>query len=441
MFSQELRIASPVDQPVRLVAGAFYQFQSNEILQDYQVANLAPLLSVNNRPGTLWLTQQYRTDRNYAAFGEVSWDIAPTITLTAGGRLFKYDNTLIGFFGFGRDPAFIQGGNNAGPPNAIFSTQTGVAGCFTQSGERLRAAQLAGQADTTLLPAAVAGGPCTNLGVFDNGNVKPVRAEGDGVTWRFNGTWKPRDGLLFYATASKGFRPGGNNRRGDFGDYKPDFLTNYELGAKLRFGPLRINAALYQQEWQNFQFSYLGPNSFTVITNGPNARIRGLDVDTTLQIERLSVNVAAAITDARTRNKLCRTADQGVVCFGANVLAPTGTRLPITPQLKMAGTARYTAPMGAAKVYGQLNFSYQTEASSDLRVNFAAAQGGLPAFGTLNAALGSNWPNYSLEVFVSNIFDTRGQLARSVSCGGCTDRPYVFPTAPRTIGLRTGAKF
>jgi len=441
MFSQELRIASPADQPLRLVAGAFYQFQSNDIHQDYQVAGLASQLSVNGLPGTLWLTQQHRVDKNYAAFGELTWDIAPKVTLTAGGRLFKYDNTLIGFFGFGRDPNFIQGAENSIPPNAIYSTRTGVAGCFTQSGVRLREAQVAGQADTTLLPAAVDGSPCTNLGTYANGKVDPVRAKGDGVTWRFNATWKPQPGLLFYATASKGFRPGGNNRRGDFGDYKPDYLTNYELGAKLKLGPMRINAALYQQEWQNFQFSYLGPNSFTVITNGPNARIRGFDVDATFQLERLNLNVAAAYTDAKTRDKLCSTVEQGVNCLGADVQAPAGTRLPITPQLKMAATARYTAPMGAAKVYGQLNFGFQSAASSDLRVAFAGRQGKLPSFGTINAAIGSNWPNYSIELFVSNIMDTRGQLSRSVSCGACTGRPYVFPTAPRTIGLRTGAKF
>ena len=40
-------------------------------------------------------------------------------------------------------------------------------------------------------------------------------------------------------------------------------------------------------------------------------------------------------------------------------------------------TARYTVPMGDAKVYGQLNGMYQTSASSDLRVDYAAALGRL----------------------------------------------------------------
>ena len=68
-LSQEFRIASPQDKRFRVVAGAFYQRQTNAIHQDYQVANLDPALSVNGIPATLWLTQQHRVDRDYAAFG------------------------------------------------------------------------------------------------------------------------------------------------------------------------------------------------------------------------------------------------------------------------------------------------------------------------------------------------------------------------------------
>ena len=46
-------------------------------------------LSVNGFPGTLWLTQQERVDKDYALFGEASFDITPQFTLTAGGRLYN----------------------------------------------------------------------------------------------------------------------------------------------------------------------------------------------------------------------------------------------------------------------------------------------------------------------------------------------------------------
>ncbi len=438
-FSQELRIASPQDKPVRLVGGLFYQYQSNDIHQDYQIANLGPKLSVNGNPGTLWLTQQHRIDRDYAAFGEVSWDIAPTLTLTAGGRLFRYDNTLIGFFGFGRNP-----GSNftASPPNAAYSSKTGVIQCFTTTGVRL--STVVGTPGVTLAPGSVPGSPCTNLGVASGTSITPVRAKGDGATYRFNASWKPSKGLLFYGTVSRGFRPGGINRRGDFGPYEPDYLVNYELGFKttLADGHVRLNGAVYQQDWQHFQFSYLGPNSFTIITNGPNARIRGFDMDATFNFDALTVNLAGAYTDAKIQQNLCHAIDPTFACTtgGNSIDAPAGTRLPITPKFKMSGTVRYTVPFGDAKGYFQLNGFYQSSAPSDLRIANNALQGELQSFGVANFSVGADWSDYSIEFFVSNLLDERGDLSRFVQCGQCT-RVYIVPVQPRTVGMRVGTKF
>ena len=458
-LSQELRIASPAGNPLRVVAGLFYQRQTNAIHQDYQVAGLAPLMSVNGFPGTLWLTQQQRVDKDYAAFGELSYEVTPKVTLTAGGRYFRYDNTLIGFFGFGRDPAFNQI-TQLVPPNAAYSTRTGVAGCFTTTGVRLRDAQLAGSATNTLLPPAVAGSPCTNLGVWNGSGIDPVRAKADGVTWRFNATWKPTDGVMLYATASKGFRPGGINRRADVPPYAADFLINYELGWKTTLAPgLRFNGAVYLQNWKKFQFSFLGANSFTEIHNGPDARIKGVEVDLAYTGGPLALNLSGSYTDARTTKNLCLFDDPSFACTLPSpdgipnmVSAPKGIRMPITPKWKLAGTARYTVPMGSAKVYGQINATYQSSASSDIRtavyetftgnvINPAALLGDLKGFGTVNLAFGSEWDRFSIEVFAANLLDERGQLSRFQACGSCGQRPYIVPITPRTFGLRVGAKF
>ena len=40
-------------------------------------------------------------DRDQAAFGEVSFDITPSLTATGGIRYFQSDNSLVGFFGYG----------------------------------------------------------------------------------------------------------------------------------------------------------------------------------------------------------------------------------------------------------------------------------------------------------------------------------------------------
>ncbi|MGJ3647788.1 TonB-dependent receptor [Sphingomonas sp. GlSt437] len=453
-LSQEFRVASPQDERFRVVAGLFYQRQSNDIHQDYQVTGLADNLSVNGHPGTLWLTQQHRVDRDYAMFGEASFDITPKLTATAGGRAYIYDNTLIGFFGFGRNP----GGNyTASPYNAAGSSRTGFIQCFTTSGARLR--DVVNGSPVTLLPAAVDGGPCTNLAVYAAGaGLKPVEASGQGVTYRFNLTWKPVHGLLFYGTVSSGFRPGGINRRANVPPYQADTLTNYELGAKTTLfnGKVRLNAAIYQQDWDKFQFSFLGQNSFTEIHNGPNARIRGVEADATFNSGGLSLNAAGSYTDAKTQQNLCLFDDPTYVCAntgnGNLVSAPKGTRLPITPQFKISGTARYTVPLSFAKAYGQLNVAHQSSAASDIRtaiyetgtgniINPAAELGRLAPFTTIDLAWGLEWTRFNVELFARNVGDERGQLSRFEECGSCGQRPYIVPIQPRTIGIRAGAKF
>ena len=106
---------------------------------------------------------------------------------------------------------------------------------------------------------------------------------------------------MFYATASKGFRPGGINRRGEIPPYDADFLYNYELGWKTTFGPWRWNGAIYHQLWKKFQFSFLGQNSFTEIHNGKDARINGLETDVNYTRGGLTLNAAmsdsASISD------------------------------------------------------------------------------------------------------------------------------------------------
>jgi outer membrane receptor protein involved in Fe transport len=443
-MSHELRVASPATDPFRLVAGVFMQRQSNDIYQNYLVDNLAPNMSVNGLPGTLWLTKQHRVDRDYAMFGEASFDVAPTFTLTAGIRVFMYDNDLIGFFGFGRDPT----GNYTASPRNPGDFSAGTSFCFVQGGQRLR--DVAGSPGITFVPPAIAGTPCTNLGNYNatTGAVDPAAARGSGVTYRFNATWKPASNVMLYGTFSRGFRPGGINRRGDIPAYLPDYLKNYEVGFKTTpMRGVRFNGAIYQQDWDRFQFSFLGPNSFTIISNGPSARVRGAELDLGYNVTNFAFNLNASYTDAIMRQNLCRKFDPANPDFTCTVdptnsiVATAGTRLPVTPQFKVAGTVRYTVPMGSAKAYGQVNASYQSWAPAALRASDTQILGRLDPYGLVNLAVGADWDKFNLELFVSNLFDERGQASKFVQCGACSQRVYTVPTLPRMFGLRIGAKY
>ena len=454
-MSQELRIASPADKPFRVIGGAFYQRQSNLIHQDYRVDGLADFVSVNGFPGTLWLTQQHRVDKDYALFGEASFDVTPRITLTAGGRWYKFDNSLIGFFGFGRNPG--DGGDgpySAFPRNAAGSNRTGVAACWTASGERLYNRDTDTYAsDRTLLPPEVSGSPCTNLGDFVDGKVIPKRVKDTGFIHRLNATWRPKDGLMFYATWSRGFRPGGINRRGDIPPYAADFLSNYELGWKTTFGRLRWNGAIYHQRWKKFQFSFLGQNSFTEIHNGKDANIDGVETDINYVSGGLTLNAAAAYTNAKTKGNVCGVfEDTTPDCSLSFVSVEDGARLPVTPKFKGSATARYSWPAwGDIKAHVQGGIAYKGSARASLRslqlqsgtfalVDPNAYLGRIKSSTVVDLFAGLDWPRWDIEAFVTNVFDSTDELSRGVNCGSCT-RTLIVPGRPRTIGIRTGMKF
>jgi iron complex outermembrane recepter protein len=448
-LSQEVRIASPADRPFRVLVGAFYQRQSNDILQEYRIDNLADALSVNGHPGLLWLTKQERVDRDYALFGEATFDITPQITLIGGGRYYKFNNSLFGFAGFGKSPLFDedQPGSHP-PPNAVWGS-SGVRRCLTVNGLQLRDDE-----DSPLAPGSLEGTPCTNVGNVVDGELVPRRSKDDGFIHRVSAQWKPRDGLMFYSTWSRGFRPGGINRQPNAPPYDPDFLTNYELGWKGSFGPVRWNGAIYHQDWKKFQFSFLGENSLTVIQNGRDARIRGIETDIGYVRGGLTLNAAAAYTDAKTKGNICHFALGNEDCSGLDdsgdpdfIVTPSGTRLPVTPKFKASATARYSWNLGLGRAHVQGGIAHQGSAAADLRQDVDGAGtnpndylGRIKGSTLVDLFAGYGWRNYSVEIFGMNIFDERNELSRFVVCSICT-QTKILPGRPRTIGLRAGVKF
>lgn len=446
-LSQELRFASPIDKPLRVIFGAFYQRQTNDIFQNYQVDNLADQYSVPGRPGTVWLTKQRREDKDYALFGEVNYDITPQFTLTAGGRLYKFDNTLFGFAGFG--PSGGPGGFT-----------TGVKTCLTADGSQVR-----DNTGAPILTGGVSGTPCTNVGDVVNGELKPRRNKKSGFIHRLNAQWKPREGLMFYATWSRGFRPGGINRQPNSPAYDADFLTNYELGWKTSFGRLRWNGAIYHQIWKTFQFSFLGENSLTVIQNGRDAKINGIETDINYVAGGLTLNAAAAYTDAKTKGNICNLIfDEAKDCSGVfpnptkpgkfifdYIVTPSGTRLPVTPKFKISATARYAWPMGPGRAHVQAGIAHQSSASVDIRRNIGSLTdplnpndflGRQKASTLVDLFAGYSWSKYTAEIYGANIFDERNQLSRFISCNiDYCRRNHIVPGRPRTIGIRFGLKF
>ncbi len=405
--SHELRISTPKDNRFRVVGGLFYERQSHHILQDYTVVgNIADSITVPGWPHTIWLTDQLRVDRDYAVFAQADYDITPNLTFTAGIRGFYADNSLQGFFGF----------------SSGFSSHTGVAICKKDG-------------SGNLLPAIVPGGPCTDL---------DARVHESGETHKLGLTWRVTDNKMVYFTYSTGFRPGGVNRRNDIpgvGPYSSDTLDNYEIGWKTSWydNRLRFNGDIYLEEWNSFQFPFLGPNSVTIIKNVGSAEIKGMEAQVTwLPIDSLTLTGNVAYNDAQLAANYC-----GGDCATNAVQAPTGTQLPITPKWKMNAIARYEFQLAGLNAHIQGALVHQSGTWPDLRVYQRGLLGQSKAFTTVDLAAGAGLNDWLLELSVQNAFDERAQLGRFAACTPetCGFQTYILPSQPRTIGLTFTQKF
>ena len=406
--SHELRIASPAEHRVRLVGGVFWQEQEHDILQRYRVDGLASSISVPGWEDTIWLTAQERTDRDEAVFGEVSFDITDRLTLTGGARYFRARNGLKGFFGFGDG----------------YSGSTGVAACFS--------------------PEQFMGAPCTNLD-------KSVRETGS--LGRVNLTWEIDDTKLVYATWSEGFRPGGINRRGTLPPYRSDFLTNYELGWKTSWANNRLvfNGAVFREDWDDFQFSYLGQNGLTEIRNAAQARVDGLELELRWAATyNLDISGGLAWYDARLMKDYCAQTDANNLpvpeCYSAARpfdVAFEGDRLPITPKIKANLTARYTWDVGPYEAHVQGAVFHQGDRVTDLREAQRNLMGDLDAYTTADLSAGWRRGSWQLDLFLKNVTDKRAQLTRFAECATlvCGNQPYTVVAQPRTFGVRISKDF
>jgi iron complex outermembrane receptor protein len=411
-MSHELRFASPASKPVRFIGGLFYQRQTHSIEQNYIIDNIADSLTVPGTESNIWLTQQLRVDRDYAAFGEVSWDITPKLTLTGGGRLYKFKNSLEGFFGF----------------SSGYSSKTGVAACFG--------------------PPQVAGSPCTNL---------DKTTSATDFIHRLNLTWKPTEDILLYGTWSRGFRPGGVNRRGTLPPYAPDFIDNYELGFKTSWADnrLRFNGAIYQLNWSDIQLSFLGANGLTEIRSAGNARIRGAEFDIFYRpVRGLTFSFGGSFNDAKITDDFCLIANDAFDCTtpGNALLAPAGTRLPISARFKANALARYEFKLGALDAHLQANLIHEGSRTGDLRLAERAIVGNLEGYDTVDLSSGVTNGRWSIDLFVKNLFDVNGATGNTIQCteSVCGDpdgltaigpKIYTYVIRPRMIGLRIGTKF
>ncbi|MDT8439367.1 MAG: TonB-dependent receptor plug domain-containing protein [Wenzhouxiangellaceae bacterium] len=413
--THEFRISTPATNRWRAIAGVFYDDYELETTDDFVYAAtpdlgfapnapIATAVSVNpdtRPPGVAFFNDITRTEEQIAGFGELSYQIIPnTLTASVGLRAYEIESDFAGSSNFAN-------------------------GIFLGSVDSVEAGPGGRDFDIT-------GGHSPN----------PLKI--DDVITRFNLSWTPREGMLFFLTRSEGFRPGGWNRGGGIPSANPAFptvsatfdtddVTNYELGWKtLLFNrTLRLNGSAYYVEWDNMQVSRFDPENVSILTfieNSADSEIFGIEADFTWRATTdLTLSGAVSYNDTELTS-----VDAQVI-----ELAPVGSQLPLVPELQGFLRARYDRPLDlgwADRGFVQVSGKFAQNSFSSLVAEERRRQAG---YGILNAAAGIARENWTITAFVENFTDKRAELFLNNQ----DDILRITTNRPLTAGIRVSYRF
>lgn len=316
--THEFRVSTADTGRLRAIAGAFYESFAIEDNMDWSYKSIPscsqsltaaqirlagtvclgrvapnPAATLNvagpRGPAVAFGQDIQRGFEQYAFFGSVDFDITPNLTITAGTRYYNYDNYETG---------------------SVYSSFNSA--CYQT-------------------PVCVTG---SNL---DAQNLKSTY---NGFRSKGTITWKPQPGTLLYATYSQGFRPGAFNRGSSArvkdpvapnapqllvpAAYRPDNLTNYEVGLKtdLFDRMMTLNMSAYFMEWKDTQIGFFNPaagfGNTAFATNGPTYEIKGIEAQISARpMDGLTIQSSGSYNDSQQANSPCFIANNpGVSSFG-----------------------------------------------------------------------------------------------------------------------------
>lgn len=374
-YSQELRLASTGNGPLQWLAGGYYSgFSATSHV--YSFYPDTPF-GFNADFGTTNLANNNRQVDifQYAAFGELSYLFADHFKASLGARYYTYHS------------------------NSITSVS----------------------------------------GVSANGTSAPLFgvASNSGVTPKLDLAYIVDDSATIYATASKGFRPGGPNSpipvppcpAAAPTQFGPDSVWNYELGEKLRFLDSRVsvNGAVYYEDWSDVQQQVAPLCGFKYTANAGKATVYGAELEVAVLLAPgLLVSQNAGYTNAKNSTTVPLA---GVV---------SGDRLLDVPEWTANTNISYTYPLDErTNLVARLNNSYV-----DSIQDITFTRNTLPPYDLVNARLGVEHERWSVSLFVDNLTNKMALLSDTGALSA--NIPILNRVAtnqPRTVGVDLNYRF
>ena len=257
---------------------------------------------------------------------------------------------------------------------------------------------------------------------------------------------------MVYGTYSTGFRPGGNNRLPTASPFSADTLDNFEIGWKTSWleRRMRFNGAVFYDKWKNAQTAVQGQYGITSIVNAGDAKSTGVETEFNwLVTEHLNLYAAGTVLfKDETTTVFCEPTSLGVPqssCSANAVDAAPGTQMPGIPRNKADATARYQFEAGSYRNFLQASMVYQSGTTYSLEATRFFA-GDTPAFSTVDLSAGTGTGNWTIEAYIDNLFDKRGELGKNSECNDlaahyCLLNAHIYPIKPMQFGVKFAQRF
>lgn len=262
--------------------------------------------------------------------------------------------------------------------------------------------------------------------------------------------WQHSDGLLFYLSASKGFRAGGVNTDFSLGQdagyvrsFRPDEVWNYELGLKRRLlqGQGWFNLAVFYIDWDKVQIDRPIQDNITandselskfITVNGEGAHSFGAEAD-------LNLNLTSGWTFSLGASLIQAQFDSGTILSPyRNTQNPDGIyrlqgmRLPNAPEyLLNLGVERSFQLSYGLQGYLRWDYSLRGHSYADVPNQASGVDFNNRRFEVSNFFTGLRGDWWDLQLFVRNLEDV------NASTMDWYDGSFDFRAqlTPRTIGL------
>jgi iron complex outermembrane recepter protein len=279
----------------------------------------------------------------------------------------------------------------------------------------------------------------TQSGVLAAPSQPLVHAKASGSSPRLVLTYHPVDDTTVYATAARGYRPGGPNVGLPTGIgctlnsaysplYEPDTVWNYELGTKLEFldRKLSIDVAAYRIDWKNVQQAVTDPGcGYLFVANVGSARSKGVEAEINFKpIESLLLSASGSYDHAEFTS-----IDAAFEGAGA---AQSGEAVPGVPRQKFNLGGEYTAVIADHTGYLRLDWSHLGSIPAGFTYNAVR-----PAYGSLEATVGVRAGHYDLSLYGHNLTNSNGILEIMEGATYSFGNTFAtqISTPPRTIGV------